>query len=809
MKQKLLGILLFFVVHLFIADEVFSQNANRTIKGKVYNNTKQPLVAATIVLADANNKVVFNTSTDQTGSFTFNHDKEGNYTLSISFTGFKTFTSTPFKLTDKDFGDITLGLLSNDLKEVAVQAKQNLIELDANSITYNVSKSITAQGSNALDVLKRAPSVFVDNDNTISINGKPGAMILIDGKQSYLSNREIADLLKAMPSSNIKSIEIINTPSAKYDAAGTAGMINIKTMKSQLVGFNGSITTGLSYGETIKQNEDLSFNYRKDKTNVYGSYNHFFGNYTYLYGGDRLQNGNSYNSDTYDVDKRKRLGTRLGVDYSLDAKNTFGLLLTGNFIFGGGITDTETEINIPSTNTQQNLRAINDYYHQNTERYNININYKFEDSLGRILNIDADYGYYEKNAGNLQSNRYTDKLQQLLNENLYRTLNGANINLKAAKVDYTTNLWKGKLETGSKYSFINTGNDSKFSQVFANNEVLDERRSNQFSFEEAIASVYVNYKKTIGKLILQGGLRVENAKSTGALTYKTNGVVKDEVIKRDYTNLFPSVSFSFKPATHHSFSIGYSRRIDRPAYQDLNPFVYLLDELSFWAGNPFLKPQLSHRLNLQYAFKNATIIGLNYSYTNDFKANITDTTDVDKIVMIPRNVGTQQNIALSLTQTITAAKWWEITFNSTIYNLKNEVSFDAYRNFNLNQWAGRLNLQQTFKLPLKFTGEVIGIYNTKRLIGANEIIDATSQVDLGLQRNLFNNKAIIRLVFTDIYKGSEASSSLNFEGLQLRNYSYYETRQIKLNFTYKITNSKLGAPRTRNSALESENGRIK
>ncbi|RZK55574.1 MAG: hypothetical protein EOO91_13815, partial [Pedobacter sp.] len=437
----------------------------------------------------------------------------------------------------------------------------------------------------------------------------------------------------------------------------------------------------------------------------------------------------------YDVDKRKRMGARLGVDYNINPKNTIGLLLTGNFIFGGGITDTKTDINIPSTNTQQNLRAINDYYHQNTERYNINVNYKFEDSLGRILNIDADYGYYEKNAGNLQSNRYTDKQQQLINENLYRTINGANINLKATKVDYTTNLWKGKLETGTKYSAINTGNDSKFSQVFASSEVLDERRSNQFSFKEAIASAYVNYKKSFGKLVLQGGLRIENAKSTGALTYKTNGAVKREIIDRNYTNFFPSISLSIKPANNHNFSIGYSRRIDRPAYQDLNPFVYLLDELSFWAGNPFLKPQLSHRLNLQYAFKSATIIGLNYSYTNDFKANITDTTDVDKIVMIPRNVGTQQNIALSLTQ--------------------------------------------------------------------------ISQVDLGLQRNLFNNKAIIRLVCTDIYKGSKASSSLNFDGLQLRNYSYYETRQLKLNFTYKITNSKLGAPRTRNSALESENGRIK
>ncbi|RYF09162.1 MAG: hypothetical protein EOO42_24230, partial [Flavobacteriales bacterium] len=334
---RLVSILLFVVTQIFIVDLVFSQNNVKVIKGKVYNENKQPLVAATIVLANANNKAVHQSTTDQTGSFLITTNEEGTYALNISFTGFRTFTSAPFKLSNKDFGNVSLFVSSNNLEEVSVQAKQNLIELDANSITYNVSKSITAQGGNALDVLKRAPSVFVDNDNTISINGKPGAMILIDGKQSYLSNREIADLLKAMSSSNIKSIEIINTPSAKYDAAGTTGMINIKTMKSQLVGFNGSITTGVSYGETAKQNEDLSFNYRRNNTNVYGSYNHFFGNYTYLYGGDRVQNGNNYNSDNYDVDKRKRMGARLGVDYNINPKNTIGLLLTGNFIFGGGI----------------------------------------------------------------------------------------------------------------------------------------------------------------------------------------------------------------------------------------------------------------------------------------------------------------------------------------------------------------------------------------------------------------------------------------------------------------------------------------
>lgn len=634
-------------------------------------------------------------------------------------------------------------------------------------------------------------------------------MILLDGKQTYLSSREIVDLLRAMPASGIKSVEIINSPTAKYDAAGSSGIINIKTLKSQVKGFNGTTTAGISYGVYVRQNQDLSFNYRNDKLNIYGSYNHFFGYYSYLYGSDRIQNGKTYDSFTDDVDKRKKMGARLGADYTIDNKNTVGILVNGNFIFGGGITDTRTDIGLPNSSTiDQTLKAINDYYHQNTERYNINLNYKYEDTLGKIFNIDADYGFYEKGAGNLQSNIYSTQ-NNVTQENYYRTLNGAKIYLKAVKADYTTNLWKGKLETGIKYSAIETSNNSRFYQVFNTNEVFDERRSNTFNFNENIASAYVNYKKSFGKWVLQGGLRIENSASEGELAFKINGKDLLENIKRNYTNLFPSFSASVKPSENHNFSFGYSRRIDRPAYNDLNPFVYLLDELSFWQGNPFLKPQLSHRFTFQYAYKSNTIVSLNFAHTSDFSASITDTIAKTSIVMIPRNLGVQQNISLSLTQLYTPTKWWDITFNGTVYHIQNKISFDQYRDLNLKQFAGRLNIQQRFKMPYQVTGEILGFLNSKRLIGGNQIMKATSQIDLGLQKNFFKNSATVRLAFTDIYKGSKAYSTQNFEGFYMKNYSYFETRQLKLNITYKFADSKAKGPRTRNSALENENGRIK
>ncbi|WP_316805279.1 TonB-dependent receptor domain-containing protein [Pedobacter nototheniae] len=788
----------------------YAQNKTIQIKGIIIDEYQNPLPGCTIVLYNAENKEMGKVISDSSGSFTLNPKVASRYKVTVTHTGFSPFQSSFYEFEDRDFGKIQLVTESQNLKDVVIQSKQNLIETNGTNLIYNVQNSISAQGSTAFDALKKAPGIYIDNDNNISLNGKTGAMVLLDGKQTYLSAKDITDLLKSMPASGLKSIEIINSPTAKYDAAGSAGIINIKTLKTQISGFSGSTTTGLSYGVSLKQNQDLSFSYRKNKFNLFGGYNHFFGNYAYLYGSDRIQEGNRYNSFTDDTDKRKKMSGRLGIDYNLNKKNTIGFLMNGNFLFGGGITETKTDISLPnSTHINQVLDAVNDYYSQQTQRYNFNVNYKYEDSLGRLLNIDADYGYYQKGSGNLQSNRYTNDQQQVTSDNLYRSVNAANINLFAAKLDYSSNLLGGKFETGLKFSSTQSANDSRFLLVLPTTETLDENRSNAFEYDEKISSAYADYKKIFSKWTFEAGLRLERSDSKGSLFATKNGQNTINKVPRNYTNLFPSASISYKPVEGHSFSIGYSRRIDRPAYQDLNPFTYLLDELSFWQGNPFLQPQLSHRIIAQYAFKSSTIIGFTFARTNGFTTEITDTIDVNKIIMMPRNLGVQENLSLSLTQNINATNWWNLNFNGVIYHLNNKITYDAYRSQNLKQLASRITLQQNFKLPFKLNGEISTAYNTKRLAGGNKISKANSQVDLGLQKSFMENKASVRLVFSDIYKGNKLNSLQSLDNFSIRSYGYFESRQIRLNFTYKFANGASKGPRDRKSALDNENGRIK
>jgi hypothetical protein len=370
---------------------------------------------------------------------------------------------------------LTLQSRSIHMQEVVVQSQQPVVEIgsDPNTLVYNVSRSADAAGQTALETLKKAPGVSVDNNSIIRLNGRSGVTIMLDGKLTYLSGRELVDLLQSMPSSSIRSIEIINSPGAKYDAAGTAGIINIRTLKNQAAGLNGSVGSGFSYGITLRQNTDISLNYRRNKLNYFFYYNHFLGKYTYDYGSDRLQNDRYYSSATYDEDKRKRVNSRVGMDYTINDKHSIGWMASANFIPGGGLTDTRTVISLPgTTSTDQILDAYNDYYYQHTQRYNGNINYQYEDKAGRKLNVDADMGYFKKGNKNLQSNRYLDANEVLQKDIRYRTLNEIDIRLKAIKIDYLSNLWKGKIETGVNLAEVKSVNDGKFYHI-KNTDSLD------------------------------------------------------------------------------------------------------------------------------------------------------------------------------------------------------------------------------------------------------------------------------------------------------------------------------------------------
>jgi len=792
---------------IFICLPLYAQQ--KAVTGTVVDKKNVAVSLATVTLHSSNEKNILSVITNHKGQFSIQFDDFEKFFVRVRHVGYQDFQSNVFDSNNLDLDTIVLLPIAQNIDAVDVRAKKKTFEIEGGKIIYNVENELGAQDVSVLEALKRAPGLYVEKEENITLNGQAGVQILIDGRQTHLSGKDLIDLLKSLSSNNLKSIEIINSPTAKYDATGQAGIINIKTKKNQIKGINGSLTSTLAYGVSAKQLQNIAISHRVNKLNVFGSYNHTLGNYNYIYGTNRQQNSKSYDSHTTDVDKRQKISSQVGLDYQINDKNIIGFVANGNFIFGGGITKTHTDISyLPSNAFVESLDAINDYYGQGTSRYNFNANYKYEDTLGYSLSIDADYGLFDKWNKNLQSNIYTDNQGVISDDNLYRTLNGIDIDLKGIKLDYGMNLWKGKLEGGFKYSHVGSFNDSRFFHVAQLVDTLDNRRSNDFHFGEAVSAAYFDYKRNIRNFSLQGGIRVENASSEGKLFYIENDVERNENITRNLTNLFPFFSVSLLPKTNSTMSFSYAKRIARPAYQELNPFIYMLDELSFWQGNPFLNPSLTHRLTYLYSFKNSTIVSLNFAYTDQLTAKVIDTLDTEKIVMITKNLGTQKHWSLNLTQQFSVNRYWDITFNGLFYYIDNSVSFDKNRSFELKQYAGRVSLVQAFKLPFNMNGELTAVYNSKRLSGANTLSRSISQVDIAIQKKILKDKATIRFAINDIYKGNKSRYTQDFPGFSSSSYGYYESRQMRLSFTYRFSNGKTKAQRSHKSALESESSRM-
>ncbi|WP_198139817.1 outer membrane beta-barrel protein [Pedobacter sp. BAL39] len=781
------------------------------LRGLVMDQKNQPLPGASVSLIDMRNGKIFQKAvTDREGRFSVVLGKM-TLRLLISYVGFNVYESDTILVS----GNLNLDPIvlrdGKDLSEVSVKGQRTppLIQATGGKIIYNVAAGINAQGSNVLEVLRKAPGVVVSSDNVIGIAGREGALVLLNGKQTYMQPAELADLLKSLPATNVKSIEVLNNPSAQYDAAGSGGIINIVLKKNENEGWNGTFSTGLGYGFSLKNNSALSFNYRQKKLNVFGNYSHNVGNFGLRYGMDRDESGTAYRGWSKDTDKRQSIASGLGLDYQLNDRHSIGGQLTGNFLFGGGSIYTNTAISDLTTGLLKNtLFSESDYYHQSSKRYNTNLNYRYEDTLGTRFQLDLDYGTFRSGTGNLQPNTYYLPDGSVAERNSNRILTGRDIDLYAFSGGYEQKLGAGKLSLGLKYSSVISGNLFDLYRLTGDSEELDQAGSNDFNFKERIFSSYVQYEHQLGNnLSLQAGMRLEQTNATGTLITAQNQGQQNGEIKRNYLNGFPSIALELKIDEEQRLSLIYGRRIDRPAYQDLNPFDQPLDGISSLKGNAYLLPQKTQRISLQYQLKK-TIFDLSFSRIGDYFAQITDTLGADKVVMQPRNLGTQQQVALNLIQQIRLIDAWELSINALMYYKHNEIAFDDNRHFNLKRVAGSLNVQQTIRLPWQIKAELATVFNTKRLGGANDISRHNSQVDIGFQRGFMNDQAKVGLSFTDVFLGNTWDATSYYSGYYIRNYGYVESRQVKLNFSYNLGNAKIKAPKDKESGLKSETDRL-
>jgi hypothetical protein len=808
-KQSILVILIL----LFSISRAFPQQiANFTLKGTIRNNKKEAIDGATLFLKDSKSgQIIKRVISNQDGTFSM-IAAANTYVLLVSYVGTLSYQSDLFKLSgNMDLGVIQIETASRSLKEVVIQSSVSkpLIEVQGRKLIYNIQKSVTAQGTNALEALRKTPGVIVNQDNTITLNGASGALIMINGRQTYLQAEELAQLLRSISSSDLKSIEIIKNPSAEYDAAGTGGIVNLVLQKSSADGFNGSINNGIAYGYTFKQNTNLNINFRKGKVNVFGSYNHNFGHFAMDYDNDRTTNGKVYLNANHDVDMRRTMGSTLGADYAIDSTKTVGVVLNGNFVSGTGLIKPGTQIfDQPSGQLLQTLLSESNYPSQFANRYNVNLNYRYKGSNSHTLDLDADYGFFDAATENLSTNKYYSPDGQLQSSNNFLVVNSRDIKLFAVKADYGFPIGKGKMATGAKISKVTANNI--FDQYDANGSVnvLDINLSNTFKFEEQITAGYLKYETPVSKAInVDVGVRLEHTHSDGNLQPREGSFQLPTTVVRNYLNLFPTAGLTLKTDQSGTYNVSFARRVDRPAYNNLNPFSYPVDELSYWKGNPFLKPQYANTLSLQYSYKKTTI-SVGYTHTSDLSNGVTEVLDENRIIMVPRNIGFQNNFNLTFTQQVKLISWWNMSITGIGYHLENKVGTIEFGNYNPKRFSGTINLQQTFNLPGQITAEAVSVFNSQRIAGLNSYVKGNSQIDLGLQRNLFNDKATLRLAASDIFKSNRINTDSELNGLTLHTTYVGESRQVRLNFTYRFGNNKVKAKNDRESGLQNETQRL-
>jgi iron complex outermembrane recepter protein len=799
---------------ILIVSASFAQTSNKvsgivkSTEDKGYSNATIELLAAKdsslAKLAASNNK----------GVFTIEGMQDGTYLVSISAVGHAKYYSAPFTLSASsnhiDLASITIHPVSSSLKGVTVTARKPFIEQKIDRTIINVESSISNAGSNAMEVLEKSPGITVDKDGNISLKGRQGVMIMIDGKPSYLSGENLANYLRSLPATALDQIEIMTNPPAKYDASGNSGVINIKTKKNKQKGFNGTATLNYTQGKYWRTSNSANLNYRNNNWNFFANINQWrwTGFNDLDISRNFLERGTGQVKTTFEQNAYFKMlypgvEFKTGADFTANAKTTIGIVVTGQTENGKDDNSNTSYIR----NSSGQITSIVDA--QNTIRptnknLGFNLNFRRQiDSTGRELTADADYVSYDFSTLSLFHNYFYN--QYWVKNNDDEIIKGdlpSKVHISSVKTDYTHPLGKtAKFETGAKLSYVTTDNDARYYLVENGVDIVDFNRSNHFTYKENIAAAYVNYNRQLKKWGIQLGLRAEYTNANG------KQFSNDSTITPEYFNLFPTAYISYAPGDKHQLAASFGRRIERPAYQDLNPFRYFLDPYTYQQGNPYLKPQFSYNYQLSHTYNNVLTTTLNYSKTIDVMAEAFDQVDKDTITYVYRdNISSVTNYGVSVSANVKPAKWWSANlYTNAYYNLYEGVLRGLPLSAGMT--SAILNINNQFTLGKGWTAELGGFVRSKGLEG-QILIFPMGQLNVGVQKQVLDKKGIIKLSVRDLLYTMPFKADFEFDTIDIHINQSRQSRTAGLSFTYRFGKTSFKA-RQRTSGAEDEKNRVK
>ncbi len=773
------------------------------VSGTVTDKTGKALDGATVALIKAKDAAIVKRTASELGKFEFNAFEADSFRVLISYTGFEAAYSPVF-FAGKDpvvLAPIRLAEIAAALHTVVVSARKPIVEVKADKTIVNVEGTVNAIGSNGLDLLRKSPGVVVDNDDQLSLNGKSGVQIYIDGKPSLLSSQDLANYLKSLNSAQVEAIELIHNPTSQYEAAGTAGIINIRLKKNKSKGFTGTITAGMSSGHYTRFEQGLSISYRNNSINLFGMYNGNAGSTGMDFNLYRVIRDTAFDQKSKLEFKNRNQSFKAGVDYTISKKSSIGLLVNGSLATPTLENYTRTPIlNLTNSKAVRILNAanINDMDNRNL---NTNLWYSYKDSVGKSLMVNADHGYYKLQQQQWQPNHYWDaEEKEPIHTVNYQIESPTTISIYSLKADYEQALGKGRLGLGGKIGHVNT--DNIFNQYRGSGEQLnwDSAASSRFKYTETIKALYAKFSREFTRYGIQAGVRMEHT----AWKTELSGSGRNS---RNYLDFFPNLSISYTAGSNHKLLLAYSRRIDRPVYKDLNPFEYRINEYTFHRGSTSLQPQYSNTVSLTHTFKQRLNTSLSYSHISDVIGQVVDTASETKGFLSKRNLSTQNLVNLNISFPF-QYKAYSLYVNLNSYYTQFRASYGEGRAINLNRWASNIVLQNTIRLGKGWNAELSGFYTTPSIWQGSMKADAIWSMDAGLQKQMLKGKMSIRASVSDLFNTLKFKASSDFAGQQIWVMGKQETRQFKLSLSYRFGNNKLKAVPQNQGGAEEESKRV-
>lgn len=807
-KQYAMKQSVFIFAIIFFANKISAQENNiqkNELIGYIVNEQKHPVQDVIIQLLKTSDSSLVKTEfSDEKGEFKFSDINTGSYFIQTNSIGYVKYNSELILLDQsKTLEPVILQKTTVALSEVTVSVRKPYIEREHGKMILNVENSIASTGSSAFEVIEKAPGVRVDNNDNISFKGRSGVSIWIDGKPTPMTGSDLANYLRGISSSAIDKIEFIANPSSKYDAAGSS-IINIKLKKDKRIGTNGSIS--LAYGQGIypKSNNGVSINHRNKKINLFGSYN-----YAYREAFTSLKlNRNFYQNDTfigaYDQDNYltfdfKNHIARAGIDYYANDKNVIGFVVSGvNNRFnpkGNNVSQVYDQTHTNTSRFETQNRSIN-----NLQNYAANFNLKHTfDSTGTEITTDIDYAHYGNNTEQNFTTKYYDlNNNEFLNPYLLHGDLKGGLDIYSIKSDFVKPLKKNsKIETGFKSSYVIADNDLSFYNRSNGTDVYDSTKSNHFIYQENINAIYINAFKDWKKWSFQIGLRGEHTHVIGKqLVYNSSS-------DTSYIQLFPSAFAGYKINDKHGLELNYSRRINRPSYDQLNPFKFYLDPTTFKEGNPYLKPQTTESIELTHVFNQKIYTTLGFGRThNNITEVIAPADNQPKLtIQTNKNLTNVDVYALNISMPIEVTKWWFTSNDINAYyasytgNIA-RTSIDRIGNITFN-----FNSVNTFNINSTLSAELSGNYRARELY-AFENVSPIWSINAGVQKKFFNNKAIVKLNVNDIFYTNKVTASTQFTGYKETFHVTRDTRVATISFTYKFGKNSVSPSRRRQGGAD-------